>query len=57
MKTGKGQQTGTVKQKNRIRLIAADVELRLKHELKKTPTAETSSALLMKSNIKGVRAT
>ena len=50
---GEGQQTGTVNKRNRIRLIDADIELRLKQELKKTPTAETSSALLMNNNAKG----
>lgn len=56
MKMGKGQQTGTVKQKNKMRFIAEDIELRLKHELKKTPREEMSSALLTTSNIKDIKA-
>ena len=51
---GKGQQTGNAKKKNKIRFIADDIELRLKHELKKTPTDEISSALLITSSIKGM---
>ena len=50
---GEGQQTGAVKKINRIRLTDAEVELRLKQELKTTPTAETSSALLAINNSKG----
>jgi hypothetical protein len=50
---GKGQQTGAVKPRNRIRFIGADNELRLKQELKKTPTAETNSMLLTINNAKG----
>jgi len=50
---GEGQQTGAVKPKNKIMFMAADVELRLKQELKKTPTAETNSMLLTINNVKG----
>ena len=50
---GKGQQTGTVKPRNMIRFTDADIELRLKQELKKTPTAETNSVLLAINNAKG----
>ena len=50
---GEGQQTGIVKKINRIRLTEAEVELRLKQELKKTPMAETRSALLTINNAKG----
>ena len=51
-----GQQTGIVKQKNKIKLIADDVELRLKDELKKTPMEEISNALLTTRSIKGMKA-
>ena len=50
---GDGQQTGTVKQRKMITFTDADVELRLKHELKKTPTAETRIALLTTSRTRG----
>ena len=53
IKTGKGQQTGTVKQKKKIRFTDAEDELRLKQELKKTPTAETNSALLTTNKVQG----
>jgi len=36
-----------------MRFMDADVELRLKQELKKTPTAETSSMLLATNRAKG----
>ena len=50
---GTGQQTGAVKPRNKIRFTDADIELRLKQELKKTPTAETNGALLTINNAKG----
>ena len=50
---GKGQQTGAVKPRNKIRFTDADIELRLKQELKKTPTAETNNVLLAINNTKG----
>ena len=50
---GEGQQTGAVKPRNKIRFTDADIELRLKQELKKTPTAETNSVLLTINNAKG----
>jgi hypothetical protein len=50
---GEGQQTGAVKLKNKIRFMVADIELRLKQELKNTPTAETNSILLTINNAKG----
>ena len=56
MKIGRGQQTGIVKQKNKIKLIADDVELRLKDELKKTPMEEIRSALLTTRSVKGRKA-
>ena len=56
MKMGKGQQTGIVKQKNKIRFTADDIELRLKHELRKTPMEDISSALLTTNSIKGMKA-
>ena len=52
-KMGRGQQKGTVKTMNRIKFIAAAGDVRLKQELKKTPTAETSRALLKTSSAKG----
>lgn len=51
-----GQQTGIVKQKNNIRFTADAIELRLKHELKKTPIEEISNALLTTRSIKGMKA-
>jgi len=53
MGNGVGQQTGIVKKRNRIMLMDADIELRLKQELKRTPTAETSSMLPAINNAKG----
>jgi len=50
---GEGQQIGVVKPRNKMRFIDADIELRLKQELKKTPTAETNSILLTINNAKG----
>ena len=50
---GIGQQIGAVKPRNKIRFMDADIELRLKQELKKTPTAETNNMLLMINNAKG----
>jgi len=52
-KLGKGEQNGTVKKRKSIMFMDADVELRLKQELKKTPTAETRSALLATNRTKG----
>jgi hypothetical protein len=50
---GEGQQTGAVKPRKRMRLMDADIELRLKQELKNTPTAETNNMLLTANNAKG----
>jgi hypothetical protein len=50
---GEGQQTGAVKPRNKIRFTDADIELRLKQELKKTPTAETKNMLLIINKLKG----
>jgi hypothetical protein len=52
---GEGQQTGAVKPRNKTRFMDADIELRLKHELKKTPIVETNSVLLTINNAKGKR--
>jgi hypothetical protein len=52
-KMGRGQQKGTVKTMNRTKFIAAAGDVRLKQELKKTPTAETSTALLKTSRANG----
>ena len=53
MGNGEGQQTGAVKPRNKIRFMDADIELRLKQELKKTPIVETKSMLLTINNAKG----
>ena len=53
MGNGEGQQTGAVKPRNKIRFMDADIELRLKQELKKTPIVETKSMLLTINNPKG----
>ena len=50
---GEGQQIGVVKPRNKMRFIDADIELRLKQELRKTPKAETNSMLLTINNNKG----
>ena len=50
---GEGQQTGAVKPKNKIRFMVAEIELRLKQELKKTPMVETNSMLLIINKLNG----
>ena len=50
---GEGQQNGAVKPRNKIRFMDADIEFRLKQELKKTPMVETNSVLLIINNAKG----
>jgi hypothetical protein len=50
---GIGQQIGTVKPRKRIRFMDADIELRLKQELKNTPIEETNNILLTINNAKG----
>lgn len=50
---GKGQQTGAVKPRNKIRFIDVEIELRLKQVLNNTPTEETNNALQTNNNIKG----